>query len=147
MIGCSRSTTMSRAITCGSASVSSYVSTGPPGTPALSQISTHSEVVRVVVILSISRSSSSMCAIRSGSVSKRESVSHSGHCTTSLQNRCHSRSLLAPIGTLPKHLRGQDRVQGRGPCRDVVDRDADLGGLAVGLTGHAKQAAHTLGHD
>jgi hypothetical protein len=68
-------------------------------------MSTHSLVVRVVVIASISRSSSSMWSIRSGSETKRGSLSHSGRSTTSCTNRRHSRSLFAPIVTKPSAVR------------------------------------------
>ena len=98
MIGCSSSAIMSRAMTCGSLSVSSKVSTGPQGTPASSTRLIHSSVVRVVVIASISRSSSSMLAIRSGSVAKRGSVAHSGF-SRAVSSRSQSRSLAAPMVT------------------------------------------------
>ena len=45
------------------------------------------------------------------------------------------------------YLGGEDRIDRRGAGGDVVDGDADLGGLAVGLAGHPQKAADALGHD
>ena len=89
---------MSRAMTWGSLSVSSKVSTGPQGTPTWSMVLIHSSVVRVVVIASISASRASMLAIRSGRVRKRGSSAHSGR-SSATTSRAHRRSLAAPIVT------------------------------------------------
>src|SRR3712207_8514120 len=55
--------------------------------------------------------------------------------------------VLALAGGPAVHLRGHDRVHGGHAGGDVVDRDADLGRLAAGLTGHAHEADDALGHD
>ena len=50
-------------------------------------------------------------------------------------------------GLTPLKLGGEDGVDRRCAGGDVVDGDADLGGLAVGLAGHPQEAADALGHD
>src|SRR5699024_6789737 len=68
----------------------------PAGTPALSQRDSHVSLFPVRRTFSISCSRTSTFALRSELLRKRESSTHSGFCTTSLQNRSQVRWFAQP---------------------------------------------------
>ena len=92
--GCSISTIISRAVTCGSARASSWRRTGPAGTPAASSTASQCAVPRVLVTASISASSSSMCSIRAAGPANLGSSSQRAAPSASAVRR-QSRSLPA----------------------------------------------------